>query len=373
MYINLSNVCNNYSLSLKGFNLEVIKKYNLPITNSDFCKLLDFLKKFNPYISYQLYEEDLYHYPFFIENNVIALLDRNIVSRVAKLALGKEIPKSERESYKVASAIMAFLIITDSLIEPSVSLHELHNNLITETEKELIAFRIGDNLHPQIYLDILLDRINKIRSKDIAIASKKINLDEKISNNFVSNTNDWKLKYLYTLVAVTIKKDESMNPGEQFLKAINWMFDEALFDFVVYIFFLIFFSNKKQEKIIKKINSSNKRKLKDGIQNAAWDLSYLQYLKNKSSSNDGYIYVFATNDKLLKFIGCSLNEIYEHKSIVIKKTIRELYSANFSKKIIDKVTILNKKILSESRKSKANNFYSSIEEKIIMYEKILFL
>lgn len=208
--------------------------------------------------------------------DMIAILDRNIITRISKLASGEKIPEKENQPYKTAAAIMAFLMLTDSIIEPGISLHEFHKNeYLYHTEKELVDFQIADNLHPQVYVDLVLDRSKRISSLEIEKAKSKINLSESLDQSFPSETNDWKIKYLFSLVAVSIKKDKSLSCGEQILKAIDWMFYDALFDFVSYIFLLYFFSNKKQLRIVKKINTKKKSNLLANIKNTAWDLSYL--------------------------------------------------------------------------------------------------
>jgi len=356
--------------------MEQIRTYNLPISNDDFRYLLDFLSKTDPFISYQVFYEKLYDYFYYIDiketRNVIAILDRNIVSRVSKLAVGDKIPEHEQDAYKIASATMAFLLLTDTLVEPGISLHEYHKvNSHDLTENELINFRVADNLHPQSYTDIVLGRLNHIKKCEIREARNKIDSSEKLGHLFSSNTNDWKVKYLFSLVAVSIKKNNSLNCGDQFLMAVDWMFNDALFDFVAFSFFLHLFSNKKSVRIVKNINSKDNKKILTSIKNTAWDLSYLQYLKGQSLENDEQVYLFVTNDSVLKSIGNSLNDIYDSNSIVIVEKINELYTRDYSHKIISKLQNLEKYLLSGKRKVKAKPFYENIDKSINRFESKL--
>lgn len=94
-------------------------------------------------------------------------------------------------------------------------------------------------------------------------------------------------------------------------------------------------------------------------------------MKQKSLDNDKQVYLFATNDQVLKSIGNSLNEIYDTGSIVIVEKIKDLYTYNIANKIIDKLRSFEGLLLSEERAEKSKLFYNDFDEKIISAEEKL--
>lgn len=304
--------------------------------------------------------------------DVIAIFDRNIITRVIELAKGKVIPNNESIIYKIAAGVMAFLISTQCLIETNISLYEYNSkNTFKDTKSELKYFRIADNINPNLYMEIVKCKKKIIDKKYILEAKGKIKYKEKLEIDFKMKINIWKIKYVSVIKAALIYRDEKIKNEDKIITFLNWMYDDALFDFISFSFSLFLFSNKRPKNIIKKIKTNNKNELINNIRNAAWDLSYLQYLKKKSYENDRCHYIFVTKDNTLRDICELLYSVNFITDTNIEPLIQKLFVGKLAKTIILAYNNIQEKIKINIKKEHKIAYCKNIDLIIKNYEKEL--
>ncbi|TAN65660.1 MAG: hypothetical protein EPN17_15945 [Methylobacter sp.] len=269
----------------------------------------------NPLIT-TAYIEDIY----FLENYMLSgknakfnvLLDNNIFTRLVYLAKGGQIQGDDEsiKTYKFCCAVMCFFILGGFDIEPNLALYErasknTHSNAI----KDIDHFRVADHIHPMGYAELALGVRDKFSDKEINKARNIIdkNLQKTEEQNYSKQLNDWKIKYLHLLKIIEIQKCK-LEDTEQIKIFFEWITKDCFTTPATIMFALLFFSPNRHSlgKMIKNVNSQN-NKLKDGLKNAAWDLTYLTSLRNKSKNqSEDTIWFLCTHDKLLQTIARSL-------------------------------------------------------------------
>jgi hypothetical protein len=229
------------------------------------------------------------------------------------LATGAEVPNdsSKRKPYLLSAATMAFLIIGEFLIEPSLAIYEKASNLGNEeAKKQLFQFRVADHIHPQQWLNLALQKIDKISKAEIKYASDLVikTQPEIEEGNFEKTLDIWKLNYYFVLKAADIWKN-SKDELSSALNFIEWMETDSFLNAVATAFNLIFFSPKRYSKMIKGINSESGDKFKNGLKNAAWDLVYISHWgKNCKEANENTLWLLCSNDLALREVACNIFE-----------------------------------------------------------------
>ena len=233
------------------------------------------------------------------ESKFTALLDRNIFSDIIAVAK-KTDEKSTTKTQKTAYALLAFIQLSDSLVEPGMAIYEyIDSGHYKQAINELSLFRaVDDNIHPQIFIDLALGRINSIPSNSLNSLR-----DDSIQERKGEDIHSWKLHYGFTLKLASIE----MTGGKQYEKIeafLKWMYTDYIFSASAIIFGLIYFSDKRITKMVKNLNCGDSDKFIKGIKNAAWDMTVAHYWTKKAIENreKGDLWLLCTEDKALKGI-----------------------------------------------------------------------
>ena len=213
------------------------------------------------------------------ESKFTALLDRNIFSDIIAVAKNTD-KKSTTKTQKIACALLAFLQIADSLVEPGMAIYEyIDSGYYEQAIKELSLFRGVDNIHPQIFIDLALGRINSIPSN--LLNSLKVDSIEKLKGE---DNHRWKLHYGFTLKLACIEMTGG-KPYEKIEAFLEWMYTDYFFSASAVVFGLIYFSDKRIRKMVKNLNCGDSDKFIKGIRNAAWDMTIAHYWTKKAIEN----------------------------------------------------------------------------------------
>jgi hypothetical protein len=115
---------------------------------------------------------DPYSFSTYIEASILkankfsVLIDNNIATRAISLTQGNKLneSKSQKESYKIVSATMAYFILGGFAIEPNIAIYEKasKSSHLCALAK-LKAIRIADNITPQQFVRPVL-RLVSLRS-----------------------------------------------------------------------------------------------------------------------------------------------------------------------------------------------------------------
>ncbi len=226
-----------------------------------------------------------------------AMIDLNVFTTLVKLGNDQDIQGHDND--KIACALMYFFILSGIPVEPNIALYErAQKSSHQQALDELEFFRKADNVEPDIYAEIALGQRSNLRDA-IRIPRPTI-VNEVPDDEFSKKLNHWKLNYLYLMKVAEIERTNGLSGQEKIKAFIQWMQKEMLLNNVVTHFVSMYFSPSRESGMLKGIGSDNPVKLKDGIQNAAWDLTYLRTWQNNYRSNEPHdVWLFSTRDKAL--------------------------------------------------------------------------
>ena len=241
------------------------------------------------------------------ESKFTALLDRNIFSDIVAVAKQTD-KKSTTKTQKTACALLAFIQLSNSLVEPGMAIYEyIDSGYYEQAINELSLFRAVDNIHPQIFIDLALGRINSIPSNSLNVL--RVDSIQQLKGEDIHR---WKLHYGFTLKLVGLEMTGG-KPYEKIEAFLKWMYTDYIFSASAVIFGLIYFSDKRITKMVKNINCGDSDKFIKGIRNAAWDMTVAHYWMEKAIEyrTRGDLWLLCTEDKALKEIATSMASTYD--------------------------------------------------------------
>ena len=260
----------------------------LPISKEDYSELRTLLKTQDVLVTGNYEDGGSFDLPTYILSTDIefrALFDRNILSLLVHLATGEPLSGDEeaKRHGRVACACIAFCILAKILIEPSMALYEYASTQgNTAAQNDYINFRAIDNVDPLIFIDIALGRSDRIPAEHLLEIQKNLAISEDISPepNFERRLRKWKLNYFYVLKMAALKRS-GLSPLESALEFQRWQFEDSFCNAVASIYCLAAVSHQPPKgKMLKGINSNNSITLKQGLENAAWDIYLIQRFKD---------------------------------------------------------------------------------------------
>lgn len=204
------------------------------------------------------------------------LPDRNIVSRIAKIATGAPMDPMLR---KVA-AIKAFCHYLDIQIEPSIAFHEqAQSQGNTRANEELAWFRSADNADPQPWLELafgIKDRLDSVlplrgsESLDLAFPLRR-----------------WRRNYVAALKIAEFELTGGPNL-ERLLNLFDWMKNDFMAAGPAAMMACIYYAPNSPPRagLFKALWSPDRAKAINGIRNAAWDLTHLSDLVRRVNEAD---------------------------------------------------------------------------------------
>ncbi|WP_044411317.1 hypothetical protein [Thiomicrospira microaerophila] len=226
-----------------------------------------------------------------------SMIDLNVFTTLVKLGKGEDINGHENE--KLACALMYFFILSGILVEPNIALYERAQKSSHEQAlEELEFFRKADNIEPDIYAEIALGKRSNLQGARRIPRPPIVN--EVPDDEFSKKLNHWRLNYLYLMKVVELVRTSGLTGQEKMKAFIQWMHEEMLLNNVVTHFVSMYFSPARESGMLKGIGSDNPEKLKAGLHNAAWDLTYLRRWQQNYRVNEPHdIWLFSTRDKAL--------------------------------------------------------------------------
>jgi hypothetical protein len=311
----------------------------------DITPLENILAVADPFVKHPLPPVDKYDLTSYIfashalEKELYALLDNNLATRVMELAAGMEMPGEveKKPAYILASAVMGFLIASEFLIDPTMSIYEKAASLGHEAAvDQLFRFRVADHVHPQAWIDLALQRTNRITPDEIEVATDYVIKDapEIEEKNFGKTLDMWKLNYYSVLKAAALWRKESSDVVAA-CDYIYWMENESYFNAIAGIFSLVFFSPKRYGKMLKGINSISKTKLLSGLKNAAWDMTYIRYWsKSCKDADENKFWLLCSNDIALRRVASHIFEDPELGEGHLLQTLESYWGQNKAKQIL---------------------------------------
>jgi hypothetical protein len=226
-----------------------------------------------------------------------SLIDLNVFTTLVKLGKGEDINGHENE--RMACVLMYFFILSGIPVEPNIALYErAQKSSHQQALDELEFFRKADNVEPDIYAEIALGKRNNLQG---ASKIQRPPIVNKVPDEeFTKELKHWKLNYLYLMKVADLERTNGLSGQEKMKAFIQWMHEEMLLNNVVTHFVSMYFSPTRESGMLKGIGSDNPEKLKAGLHNAAWDLTYLRTWQQNYRKNEPHdIWLFSTRDKAL--------------------------------------------------------------------------
>lgn len=269
--------------------------------------------------------------------SVVLLPDRNIVSRLAKATTGCKADDQQR----LAAGILAFAQCLDIQIEPSIAYHELgpaQGNVAAY--EELARFRLADNSHPRMWIDLALGRSDSISSlDDPAVVTD--------SRDLTKPLHRWHRNYI---AALKIGELEllPLTSVERALKLFEWMYDDFILAGPAAIFACHYFApGFPRKRLFKGLKSEHRARALAGAANAAWDITHLSEFTRKSNDAHGSNtrFVFASLDVGLRCIAKTLftATIEDPALDRLSTALAAWWPGNHARKIADRLSELTKR------------------------------
>lgn len=289
---------------------DILTLVRIPLTPQDVPALEALLREVDPFVASTIDTDDPYRLVDYIQHSIhgsaelAAILDRNLVSRLVRLAAGHHIDHSRPESAvdRVAAACMAFLITAEVLTEPNISLYELSESADdADGQVDLLSFRIADHLHPQAYLEVALGRAPGIHPDLIHEARLLLEAEQRPSVDFEMPLRHWR-RHCCALTQIARLERTSLTGREKFEALLDWSISPGFFDGLAIAFAVRLFGRAKPRgRMLKSVRSRDAGKCFAGIRNAAWDLTYISHwAKQSGTDEEGRIWILCTNDKVLR-------------------------------------------------------------------------
>lgn len=287
----------------------VSRKIWIPIDPADVPALEQLLVDADPFVTSTIDTQFPYRLGDYVQHKsvssreLVALLDRNLISRAVSLACGRATSASNSDSDRVAAACMAFLITSGILIEPGISLYELaRSGGATVAGLELGDFRIADHIHPQAYVDVALGRANSIDPAILSAARALV-----AGAAVIRPTPDlgvplrkWR-RHRCAVAQIAFLERAGGTGRSKMHGLIEWSATAGFFDGVAIAFALRFFGRGKRKGMLRGVHSNLPERWSASIDNTAWDLCYVSHWID-SAKKDERIWLLCSNDRSLKIV-----------------------------------------------------------------------
>lgn len=242
-----------------------------------------------------IYEPCVYFYAKDQGVQTIILPDRNVASRIAQLAKGRETANDAQ--LKLSAALLGFAQLLNIDFEPGISFHELaHRCGNASADEELGWFRAADNAPPQDVLNVALGRTNRVSRTYVPVAASGLNLELPLKR--------WNRNYITALKILEL----DLSPGKQvdkMLRLLEWMSTSLVFAGPALMLACVYLGTHSPARkgVFKNSRSADRKAAIAGVRNAAWDITHLsEFIRksNESVERGGVQYLLASFDAHLK-------------------------------------------------------------------------
>ena len=208
--------------------------------------------------------QDLHH-----ETKTIILADRNVVTRWLALLSGRI---SLREDH-LAAAVMVFAQSANILVEPNLALYEATvAGGAKAAKRELLQFRIADNLDINHWADLALGR-----TQELSIAENELPTvsDDWTEIDFEIRLRRWSRNYILLLKVAELELS-GLDRTRQITELARWMYHDFVIGGPALLFAIHYLApNSERSGLLKHLRSADRERALCGIRNASWDLTFL--------------------------------------------------------------------------------------------------
>lgn len=220
----------------------------------------------------------------------ILLPDRNLISRMAKIAMNG-MPSKIDPPTRIAVDLMAFAQAVDLDIEPSIAFHELaHRDGNAIAQEELAWFRAANHGQAQAWVDLAQGRATRL---PVATPAPREDKD------LAFPLHRWNRNYIVALKTAELELTP-MTPLDRSRALFEWMARDFFLAGPGAIFATMYFSPfAKKRRLFKSLRSDDRERAIAGVRNAAWDMTHLSSFvaHSKRSNGENIFFIFASADE----------------------------------------------------------------------------
>lgn len=315
-----------------------------------------------------IYEPAVYFYARDQGVQTIILPDRNVASRIAQLAKGKETANDKQ--LKLSAALLGFAQLLNIDFEPGVSFHELaHRCGNTSAADELGWFRAADNAPPQDMLNVALGRTNRVSRMYTPVEASNLNLELPLKR--------WNRNYITALKILEL----DLAPGKQvdkMLRLLDWMSTSLVFAGPALMLACVYLGTHSpaRKNVFKNSRSADRMAAIAGVRNAAWDITHLSdfILRSNESADLGNVqYLLASFDAHLKLTTNLLMTVGREGSdaSLIAAGLTQWWGTKDAQRIAHEVVIQLRRINSDSHVPKTSDDPDYISKLILLGEGLV--
>lgn len=198
----------------------------------------------------------------------VALFDQNVLNdsiEPARILIDAETrPCSDRG--RLGAALMAFLQAGNILVEPTFAIHEKG----PFAHRDLQIFRAADNVDPAIYARIALGELDQLPAgalPQLGEPETKCDFSKPIKGRSVLRL---------ALLKIACLELSQLSKKEKMAEFIRWSFEDFCFARIPMLLACSYLSPKRQNPMLKKIQSKDRMLAMRSIENALWDVQLLQ-------------------------------------------------------------------------------------------------
>lgn len=229
----------------------------------------------------------------------VLLVDRNLASRMAKLAT-EGAPARWDHPTEIAVNLMAFAQTMNLNIEPGLAFHELAHRQGNEiAQGELSWFRAADRGAARKWIDLAMRRTTTIDPGPSAPLEP---------HDMAAAPARWARNYIATLKIAQLALP-SRTPLESILALLDWMIGDFILAGPAFMYATRYFGPRSAAgKMLKSLRAHDREKAILGARNVAWDITYLSEFGRLSALREStnHQYIFATADRALREIASAL-------------------------------------------------------------------
>ncbi len=282
----------------------------LDITPHDLEALQARMHSWLPFVTTGLDIEDPYdliEYAYsaqYTDFDLQAMLDRNLVSCVCRLARGDSVPRDAgaAETFRVAAACMVYLITGNATCDATMAMHELADQQGSRAaNNDLFAFRIADHIPYQTYLNVALGRNLNIPSSARQHALQLVLPRYRdLPEHDFSTKLQIITRHQICLTKICLIEKSGGSGREKLLRYLDWTISEAFSNAAAISFARIFFAKNRPSGMIRWIDGRSVAGCLRGIRNAAWDLAYMSdWGRRVGQENERLGFILCSRDALL--------------------------------------------------------------------------
>jgi hypothetical protein len=232
---------------------------------------------------------------------VVALLDRNVLNDVVSLASTATsdfaVPLSARARF--GAAVMAYLLCCNILVDPGLAVYEWPSDALDK----LTLFRRADEADAAVYVDIALERADRLAPADLP--PPKIQPTPETVRGNVSGREEHHLAVL----KIAELERAPLTGEERIWNFLDWTFNNYIFLPAAISLAIQQFAPRRSKPILRRVSIADRQRALSAVNNAVWDLTVAMHWAERATKQleEKKFWVLCSRDAALKALAKNLH------------------------------------------------------------------